>query len=523
MGLPTIDYLDVWVSARSTKKSSGRGASKARSNVGYESLRELILRAALSGKITSQNHVEHVSSGIRISNRKFLESPFEIPDNWVWVFLPDIAEYNTGRTPSTKNPKYWTSDSEGFHWVSIADLNNKGFVETTAKRVSTESKNEIFKSGPVKAGTILMSFKLTVGKTSILNVDAYHNEAIISLQPKQCISHKYLFQLLPVMSQWGNTKDAIKGKTLNLKSIARIPVPLPPMEEQKRIVAKVDELMGLIDDLEAQTETVQESHSELVDALLRILVESEDADGLAKNWKTLSKHFDTLFTTEQSVEKLKATILDLGVNGKLTQSQILRTSRLDDVFDTLDGDRGKNYPKKSDYKPEGYCLFLSTKNVRKNGFLFDDLQFISREKDLELRQGKLKRGDLVITTRGTLGNVAFYDINIPHDNIRINSGMLILRQKSTDITQKFMKLFIQSPSFFTQLEAKRSGTAQQQIPAGILKTFTIPVFTKESQNNIINKIDELMALCGSLLEHTRESEGLKVELAKSVVHHASAN
>ena len=97
-----------------------------------------------------------------------------------------------------------------------------------------------------------MSFKLTVGRTSILGVDAYHNEAIISIKTladKNNNTRDYLSYILPVIANWGDSKDAIKGKTLNSKSIYNLLIPLPPLAEQKRIVAKIEQILHEIDKL----------------------------------------------------------------------------------------------------------------------------------------------------------------------------------------------------------------------------------------------------------------------------------
>ena len=104
----------------------------------------------------------------------------------------------------------------------------------------------------------------------------------------------------------------------------------------------------------------------------------------------------------------------------------------DASFDIIDGDRGKNYPKKDEFFESGYCLFLNTKNVTTNGFAFTELNFITKEKDELLRKGKLKRYDLVLTTRGTVGNVGFYNDNVIYDKLRINSGMVIIRPNAID-------------------------------------------------------------------------------------------
>jgi type I restriction enzyme S subunit len=102
-------------------------------------------------------------------------------------------------------------------------------------------------------------------------------------------------------------------------------------------------------------------------------------------------------------------------------------------LEILDGDRGKNYPAQDEFQTSGHCLFLSTKNVRVDGFDFSDCQYISKERDELLRKGKLKRNDIVLTTRGTVGNIGFFDDSVKFENIRINSGMVIIRPNEDEL------------------------------------------------------------------------------------------
>ena len=102
---------------------------------------------------------------------------------------------------------------------------------------------------------------------------------------------------------------------------------------------------------------------------------------------------------------------------------------LDSLGRVIDGDRGVNYPNDQDFRESGYCLFLNAGNVTKDGFRFDECAFITREKDAKLNKGKLKREDIVLTTRGTVGNFAYFDSGVPFDNLRINSGMVIFRNE----------------------------------------------------------------------------------------------
>ncbi len=113
------------------------------------------------------------------------------------------------------------------------------------------------------------------------------------------------------------------------------------------------------------------------------------------------------------------------------------THSMPEVCEIIDGDRGKNYPTQEDFTESGHCLFLNAKNVTATGFQFDSCMFISEEKDSCLRKGKLIRGDVVLTTRGTVGNIAFYDSCVPFDHMRINSGMVILRMNHAMISETF--------------------------------------------------------------------------------------
>ena len=143
------------------------------------------------------------------------------------------------------------------------------------------------------------------------------------------------------------------------------------------------------------------------------------------------------------------------------------TSFKEAPLEMIDGDRGKNYPKQDEFTEDGFCLFLNAKNVTDHGFNFETKMFISQEKDEILKKGKLQRGDVILTTRGTVGNVAFYSENIPFDNIRINSGMLILRSKS-ELSNKFLYYVLKSDFFKKQIYTFKSGTAQPQLPISSL-------------------------------------------------------
>ena len=170
------------------------------------------------------------------------EIPFEIPENWEWTRLSSIVRMTIGKTPPRGEQSYWNNGI--YPWVSISDMYEGGITSETKEKVSEYAANNLFSAISPK-GSLLMSFKLTVGRTTILGIDAYHNEAIITIFPylsNDNIMKMYLFKLLPILSTNGDSKDAIKGKTLNSKSLANLLIPLPPLQEQQRIVAQIERL-----------------------------------------------------------------------------------------------------------------------------------------------------------------------------------------------------------------------------------------------------------------------------------------
>lgn len=162
----------------------------------------------------------------------------------------------------------------------------------------------------------------------------------------------------------------------------------------------------------------------------------------------------------------------------------------------IDGDRGQNYPSKSDFFENGYCVFLNTGNITRNGFDFSKLDFITEEKDKSLRKGKVKSDDIILTTRGTVGNVALVTETIKYANMRINSGMVIIRSKK-DFTPLFLNAFFRSELFKKQALTNGSGSAQPQLPISALKNISIPKLDKKTQDKItsvLSALDEKIAL-----------------------------
>jgi len=189
-----------------------------------------------------------------------------------------------------------------------------------------------------------------------------------------------------------------------------------------------------------------------------------------------------------------------------TNSLGLEMKPMTEICEIIDGDRGLNYPTASEFLKEGYCLFLNAKNVTSTGFNFDNCMFITKEKDTILRKGKLTRGDVVLTTRGTVGNLAFYNEDIQYDNIRINSGMVILRMKQHIVDEVY---FIEQ--FKMQLDGIKnkisSGSAQPQLPISTMNKIQVilPSILKQKEfSTFVQQVDKLKFVVQQSLDETQK-------------------
>ena len=168
------------------------------------------------------------------SNNKTNLFTDSLPKDWDVKPLKELITFNLGRTPKRKEEKYWINGE--IPWVSISDMVKFNTIYETKELISREALHSVFKNKLSKKGTLLMSFKLTIGRTSLLGIDATHNEAIISIYPRESISKCFLLYYLPIVNYQNYMDRAIKGNTLNKSKIEKILVPLPSINEQKGIV-----------------------------------------------------------------------------------------------------------------------------------------------------------------------------------------------------------------------------------------------------------------------------------------------
>lgn len=237
-----------------------------------ERLKKSILQEAIEGRLVPQDPNDEPASILlekirkekarlvkegKLKKKDLIETPveeyeklFEIPESWEWCKFGSVVKTFTGKTPERGNSEYW--HDEDYSWVSISDMKQGETLTKTKERISSKAAEKCFGNQISLKGSLIMSFKLTVGRTSILGIDAYHNEAIITIETlsdPNLYTRDYFLHILPLITNWGDSKDAIKGKTLNSKSIYNLLIPMPPYNEQHRIVAKIEQLMKEIDKL----------------------------------------------------------------------------------------------------------------------------------------------------------------------------------------------------------------------------------------------------------------------------------
>lgn len=180
------------------------------------------------------------------------------------------------------------------------------------------------------------------------------------------------------------------------------------------------------------------------------------------------------------------------------------------LAEIIDGDRGKNYPKQDEFYPQGYCLFLNTGNVTKEGLIFEENQFIMKEKDEALRKGKLKRGDIVYTTRGTVGNAGYYNSSVPYENIRINSGMVILRSNGEIVDARFLYQILKSEYYRPYFKQYCTGSAQPQLP---IKNFS-QIYLNVPDIKTQHRIADILSVYDNLIENNQKQIKLLEEAAQ---------
>ena len=525
------EHLDIWTAADTAKKTGrGRSSSNANKVYGIKKLRELILELAVRGKLVPQDPDDEPASELlkrmqkekaklvaegKIKKEKPLtpisdeEKPFELPKGWEWLRLGDIYTFEYGenlpadkRSNSGEYPVYGSNGIVGSH--------NTCFVDSSCIVIGRKGS----------AGAL----NLSLAKGCCVTDVAYY-----------CIPPKYLdltfsFKLFHTLKLDVLGKGIKPGLSRNEAYVLLIAI--PPFTEQRRIVAKIDELMTICDQLETQHNNTAEIHKKLVSHFLGALMQSQSAEEFNKNWQRIATHFDILFTTESSIDVLKQTLLQLAVMGKLVPQ---------DPNDEPASELLKRILK------EKTKLIAEGKTKKEK-----PLSLISeKEKLFELPTGWewLRLGDiysfeygdnLPADKRSSSGEYPVYGSNGivgSHNTCFIDAPCIVIGRKGsagalnlslakgccvTDVAyycipSKYLDLIFSFKLFHTlKLDVLGKG-----IKPGLSRNeayvllIAIPPFSE--QRRIVTKIDELMLLCDQLNSYITKKNKLQQKIANVLV------
>lgn len=573
------DHIDIWTSAILAKSTSGRGSNKKYELYGITKLRELILELAVRGKLVAQDANDEPASVLlekiaaekaklvkegKIKKSKPManisenEIPFDLPNGWIWCRLQDIGHDWGQKKPDTD-----------FTYIDVSSINKEfGLIEearTLSKEEAPSRARKLVKKDTVIYSTV-RPYLLNI---AIVDKDFFPepiaSTAFAIIHPIKGVSSSFVYRYLrspSFVSYVESCQTGIAYPAINDKQFFNGLISLPPLKEQHRIVAKVDELMQLCDDLEQQTEASIDAHATLVEVLLTTLTDSADASELAENWIRISEHFDSLFTTKQSIEALKQTILRLAVMGKLVpqdpddepasvllekiaeeKERLVKEKqmkprkalppieneeklfdlalgwewcRLDDI---CDGITSGSTPPKSSFIDETGIPYLKVYNIRNQKIDFEyQPQFIEESyHSSSLKRSQLYPGDVIMNIVGPpLGKIAIIPDTYPQWNC--NQAIVMFRPFISDLN-KFIYIYLVSGMFLDKIAL--IGTAgQDNISVTKSRSILLPTPPLAEQLRIVAKVDELMQICDQLSAKLRLSQSTQVQLTDALVEQA---
>ena len=553
------EHIDIWTSAILAKSTSGRGSSKKYELYGITKLRELILDLAVHGKLVPQDANDEPASvlleKIAVERAQLLED---------------------GKIKNAKKPLKEVTKSEepyelpeGWVWTRIANLFNVVYGKGLPISKLTESGYDVFGANGI------------IGKYKIYNYEkpqllvscrgAYSGKA--NLSPPRCFitsntlvlenNWKYLSQKFYYYSISAADKaQIVTGSAqpqVTATNINPFIVSVPPLAEQHRIVAKVDELMLLCDQLEQQTEASIEAHATLVEVLLATLTDSVDADELAQNWSRISEHFVSLFTTEQSIEALKQTVLQLAVMGKLVpqnpndepasvllekiaeeKEQLVKDkvikkekplpaltdnekvfelpsgwefSRLQQVIDVRDG----THDSPKDASGNNTFPLVTSKDFKDGSINFNTARRISEADHIKISQrSSVDYEDILFSMIG--GNIGNQVMVLDTRPFSIKNVALFKYYNKEITIPKFVKLYTEFIAY--QLQNSARGGAQPFVSLSYLRSLVFALPPAKEQLRIVAKVDELMAICDQLKQKLKQSQETQVQLTDALIDRA---
>lgn len=583
------EHIDIWTSAVKTKSTSGRGSSKKQELYGVKKLRELILELAVRGKLVPQDPNDEPAAVLlerialekaqlvkekKIKKPKTLqtlspESLPRLPESWTWSYMQDITEY----VQRGKGPKY--AEEGSVRVISQKCVQNSGFDIEPARYIEEESLEKYQDERFLRENDLLWNSTGTgtVGRVNVLpsiKQKSLVADSHVTVVRPLIMNSRYIWCILMAPGVQAridpfHEQSLVSGSTkqveLNTSSVVTLPIPVAPIAEQDRIVAKVDELMELCDQLEQQTETSIEAHQVLVTTLLDTLTNSADADELMQNWARISEHFDTLFTTEESIDQLKQTILQLAVMGKLVPqdpndepaAELLKRIAEEKAQLVKDKKIKKQKalpPISEDEKPfelpSGWewCRLSDISNVidpnpshRMPKYVEDGIPFISTEnfvgdEEIDFRIGKkvmpdvlesqiskfdLTHGAFAMSRIGTIGKTRF----LPSDRTYCMSHALcVISPLVKSINHEYLRFVVAAESSLSQAQHGVKSIGVPDLGMGVIRALLIPIPPQKKQHCIVKKVGELMMVCDQLKQKINVKLQIQLQLTDAIVEQA---
>lgn len=391
-------------------------------------------------------------------------------DVWPTERLGELCDIVIGRTPSRNRPELWSGEHP---WLSIADMNQGRRICTTKEKITTLGVSE---SGSrlIPTGTVLLSFKLSIGKVAVADIDTYTNEAIAALpilNPKK-LSRDFLFWTLRSIRLDEEVDVAAKGKTLNKAKLERLTIPLPPLDEQKRIAAVLDKADAL---RRQRQESLKLTEKLLQSVFIDMFVRNPDA----ADW------------TSRSVEWMAKDAKGSMRTGPFG-SQLLH----------------------SEFVDSGIAV-LGIDNAVKNRFEWGQPRFVTPEKYQGLKRYKVFPGDLIITIMGTLGRCAIVPDDIP-ESINTKHLCCITLDHKKCLPEFLHAAFLNHPEVFRQLGVRTKGAVMPGLNMGIIKDLVLPMPPIELQE----EFKRVVAICATTRADLEDSQEAAEALFGSIQQRA---
>lgn len=373
-----------------------------------------------------------------------------IPEGWKVKKVTHSISYKVGFTPESGNPAYY---GEGHPWVNISDLGDK-VIHNPAKQI-TDDAIEKYKKSPAKKGSVLYSFKLSVGQVSFAGRDMYTNEAIAAFEESNDLLLSYFYYLAPIAIIQNASENIYGAKILNQEAIGNAKLVVPPIEEQQKIADFLDYKTAQIDTLIAKKE-----------ALLLKLQEKRSA--LITQTVTKGINPDALMKPS-------------GVEWLGNVPAHWEVKRLKNVASYND----ESLDDKTDLDYEIQYVDISSVNLLDG---ITNIETLTFDKAPSRARRIVRNNDIIVSTVRTYLK-AITSIKIPPDNMIVSTGFAVIRPHK-NINASYVGYLLKSDGFVGNVVAKSVGVSYPAINASDLVRIHLVVPPITEQNEIVSLLNE---------------------------------